>query len=415
MGLVLAILALGFLIVVHEAGHYVVARWCKMRVERFSIGFGPGILKYKGKGGTVFQLAPLPFGGFVEIRGMNIAEEIDPEDLQAYPNRPAWQRFLTILAGPATNYISAIFLAVALYTCHGQPTDTWYIGDLTAGYDAASKLQPGDRIIKVDGVAMFSPDSTKLSAAINKKGGQPVELVVLRGNFPQKPITITPKLDGSDRALKLVDGAATLPEPTRATIFGAACRIAALDRGGLHVNERVVLDLLRRGLDLADAIADRLEADHKLLRTDKNRPNYKIGVALTYDIVPLGFVDATKAAFVYPVEQTKVILGGFRDIFTGKEEVDAGGPVRIVSEFQNAFDRGLPEGIKLLMMLSVYLGLFNLFPLPALDGGRLVFLAYEMITRRRANPKIETMVHMGGIMVLMVVMIWVTLGDVGLF
>ena len=74
-----------------------------------------------------------------------------------------------------------------------------------------------------------------------------------------------------------------------------------------------------------------------------------------------------------------------------------------------------PEGIKLLMMLSVYLGLFNLFPLPALDGGRLVFLAYEMITRRRANPKIETMVHMGGIMVLMVVMIWVTLGDVGLF
>ena len=92
-GIVLAILALGFLIVVHEAGHYVVARWCKMRVERFSVGFGPGILKYKGKQGTVFQLAPIPFGGFVEIRGMNIAEEVDPEDVQAYPNRPAWQRF----------------------------------------------------------------------------------------------------------------------------------------------------------------------------------------------------------------------------------------------------------------------------------------------------------------------------------
>ena len=95
----LAILSLGFLIVVHEAGHYVVARWCKMRVERFSIGFGPGILKHKGKSGTIFQLAPLPFGGFVEIRGMNIAEDVDPEDTHAYPNRPAWQRFVDEVQG----------------------------------------------------------------------------------------------------------------------------------------------------------------------------------------------------------------------------------------------------------------------------------------------------------------------------
>ena len=86
----LAILALGFLIVVHEGGHYFVARWCKMRIERFSIGFGPGILKRKSKKtGTTFQLAPIPFGGFVEIRGMNIAEDVDPEDKHAYPNRPA--------------------------------------------------------------------------------------------------------------------------------------------------------------------------------------------------------------------------------------------------------------------------------------------------------------------------------------
>ena len=103
MSTALGILALGFLIVVHEAGHYVVARWCGMRVDRFSIGFGPGILKRTAKSGTIFQLAPIPFGGFVEIRGMNIAEEVDPTDVEAYPNRPAWQRFLTIFAGPATN------------------------------------------------------------------------------------------------------------------------------------------------------------------------------------------------------------------------------------------------------------------------------------------------------------------------
>src|SRR5689334_12443209 len=113
-----AILAIGALIVVHEAGHYIVARLCGMRVERFSIGFGPAIPKLSWrskKTGTQFQIAPIPFGGFVEIKGMNILEEVDPADATAYPNRPAWQRFATIFAGPATNYLFAVVLAFILF------------------------------------------------------------------------------------------------------------------------------------------------------------------------------------------------------------------------------------------------------------------------------------------------------------
>src|SRR4029077_20652160 len=142
----LALLSLGFLIVVHEGGHYFVARWCGMRIERFSIGFGPGLLKRTSKKtGTTFQLAPIPFGGFVEIRGMNIAEDVDPDDHQAYPNRPVWQRFLTIFAGPATNYLSAIVLAFGLYTCHGMDSTQRYyaVEDVLPDYDAAGKLQAG--------------------------------------------------------------------------------------------------------------------------------------------------------------------------------------------------------------------------------------------------------------------------------
>jgi regulator of sigma E protease len=356
VSILLAIVALGFLIVVHEAGHYVVARWCKMRVERFSIGFGPGILKRKAKSGTIFQLAPLPFGGFVEIRGMNIAEEIDPEDVHAYPNRPAWQRFLTILAGPATNYISAIFLAFGLYAIHGQPGDTYYVAEVTKDSGADGKLLPNDRILTVNGQPMFAPGSTKLSEAVNAKqdkpvnvkegaAGKPVEVTVLRNEVPIT-VSITPKFSKNDKA-----------------------------------------------------------------RTE----GYLLGVKQAPDIVPVPITKAIGDALAYPVEQTKLILGGLRDIFTGKEEADPGGPVRIVSEFKSAFSRGIADGILLLMMLSVYLGLFNLFPLPALDGGRLVFLLYEMVTRRRANPKIETMVHMGGIMVLLVVMVLVTLHDFKVF
>ncbi len=350
--LVIGILGLGFLIVVHEAGHYIVARLCRMRVERFSIGFGPGILKHKGKHGTVFQLAPLPFGGFVEIRGMNIAEEVDPDDVQAYPNRPAWQRFLTILAGPATNYISAVFLAFGLYTCDGMAGDTYHVGAVSEGYDAVGKLQPNDRITEVNGVPMFSPSPDQLHDVLAKNPGAPVELTVVRHNFQQLKITIHPK-----------------PQ---------------LDKNG-----------------------------NPIYRDGKKV--FLIGIMPQRDLVDVSIGTAAASAIKYPVVQTQAILHALHDIFTGKEEADPGGPVRIVKELENAVSRGFADFIKLLMVLSVYLGLFNLFPLPALDGGRLVFLTYEMVTRRRANPKLETMVHMGGIMVLMVVMILVTLRDFNVF
>jgi len=379
----LAILALGFLIVVHEAGHYFVARWCKMRVERFSIGFGPGILKKQVKSGTVFQLAPIPFGGFVEIRGMNIAEEVDPEDLHAYPNRPAWQRFVTILAGPATNYLSAIFLAFGLYTCHGQPGHTWYIAEVSDGYDAKGKLEPNDRIVAVDGVPMFSPSGLELGEAINKRNGQPVVLTVHRNHAP---IQITVKPKAMDSGLELARVVTRVLEQSS--------------------------NRLRTGHVKSPSLDAALASWQAPLR---NKALYRIGVVQTRDIVAVGIGEATVDAITYPVDETKRIMTGLRDIFTGKEEADPGGPVRIVSEFKAAFARGLADGIGLLMVLSVYLGLFNLFPLPALDGGRLVFLTYEMVTRRRANPKIETMVHMGGIMVLMIVMILVTLNDFNVF
>src|SRR5688572_6859357 len=113
-----AIIAIGLLIIVHEAGHYVVARWCKMRVDRFSLGFGPALVKWR-RGETDFTIGPIPFGGFVQIAGMTLADDIDAEDERAYPNRPVWQRFLTIFAGPATNYLFAIVLAFGLVAIGG--------------------------------------------------------------------------------------------------------------------------------------------------------------------------------------------------------------------------------------------------------------------------------------------------------
>ena len=374
----LAILSLGFLIVVHEGGHYFVARWCKMRIERFSIGFGPGLFKRKSKKtGTIFQIAPIPFGGFVEIRGMNIAEDVDPDDKYAYPNRPAWQRFLTIFAGPATNYLSAIVLAFALYTCHGVNSSwRWYgVGAVQDGYDAHGKLEVGDRILEVDhvpvlaagtysdGKTTYTSEKT-LTERVTAKHGEPVTLTVLRDG-KRVDVTITPT--------RIAGPAQQLSEILDAKLR-ECCSVKLA-----HVGE----------------------------------PRYLLGIAPSDvpDVLHVGIVSAAAGALEYPITQTKMIGAGLDHIFTGQEKADPGGPKRIFDEFAKAWQLGFLTGVQLLMLLSVYLGLFNLFPLPALDGGRLVFLGYEMVTRRRANPKIEAMVHMAGIMVLGVVMILVTLRD----
>jgi regulator of sigma E protease len=334
----IAIAALGFLIVVHEGGHYFVARWCQMRIERFSIGFGPGLLKKTSKKtGTTFQLAPIPFGGFVEIRGMNIAEEVDPEDRHAYPNRPVWQRFLTIFAGPATNYLSAIVIAMALYTCHGIDVPHWYgVGDVMKDYDAYGKLEPGDRITEVNGAPLFIDSGPTLIERVNQSGGAPITLTIERRGQTTR-VQIKPHQD----------------------------------------------------------------------KDASGKPIWRIGVQpVPQDlVVEVGVVDAVGRALAYPVYQTRAIGKALYGIVFGSEKADPGGPIRMVQEFYRAFSAGTVDGIKLVMMLSVYLGLFNLLPIPALDGGRLVFLVYEMVTRRRANPKIETMIHMAGIMALGIVML----------
>jgi len=327
----LAILSLGFLIVVHEGGHYFVARWCKMRIERFSIGFGPGILKRKSKKtGTTFQIAPIPFGGFVEIKGMNIAEEVDPDDKHAYPNRPAWQRFVTIFAGPATNYLSAIVIAFLLYTCHGENSAERWIGvdEVLPGYDAVGKLESGDRVVKFEGVPLLANADPGLTQRVIDK--QPKWSTGV-------PVHLTVRRDGRDVEVEVTPKPSYDPSKTGSQIVG----------------------------DLA-----------------QGKPYYLLGFkkSIQADTVKVGIGTAAWDAIMFPVDQTKTIAVGLYDIVFKNEKADPGGPKRMVDEFTKAFRVSIVRGIELLMVLSVYLGLFNLFPLPALDGGRLVFLTYELVT-----------------------------------
>lgn len=356
-----AALAIGLLIIVHEAGHYLVAKWCRMRVDRFSLGFGPALVGWRRKE-TLFQIAPIPFGGFVEIRGMNIAEEVDPDDPYAYPNRPVWQRFAAIFAGPATNYVFAVFLAFVLYVTAGMPSGTaWYrVSKVDQGFDAHGKLESGDRIVSIQ-----RPGDTAPIEVYHRRGGEPPSqsLATLVHESEGKPMAVTVRR-GPDGKLLTFD-------------------ISAQEDPDIVWDE------------------------------DTGEKQYRLGIGLEFqeERVAVGVLHSVGYALYYPVKQTQFILGMLYKIIVGEEEGELTGPVGIASTIKQAIEVGWLVALQLLMMLNVWLGLVNLLPLPALDGGRLVFLVYEMATRRRANPKIEATVHMAGILILLLVMVMVTFND----
>src|SRR3954471_18551692 len=181
--ILIAIVGLGLLTVLHEGGHFLVARLCGMRVERFSIGFGPTLLGFKWRG-TTFQIAPIPLGGFVQITGLNPNEEFDRDDPFVYPNRPRWMRLLTILAGPAANYFTAFVLMLTVLLTFGMPSKTQKIIEPVPGRPAATAgLQAGDVLVEANGRAV-SADSP-ISEVIRAGQGAPVSIKVLRNGQPR--------------------------------------------------------------------------------------------------------------------------------------------------------------------------------------------------------------------------------------
>ena len=342
MSIVIAIVGLGLLVVLHEGGHYLAARLCGMRVERFSIGFGPTLLGFK-RGETTFQIAPIPLGGFVQITGLNPNEEFDHNDPFVYPNRPVWMRMFTIVAGPLANFITATVIMLFVFTTLGVPlpSKNERVVDVVADSAAASSgLKPGDVIAEANGQAI-TPEHT-IRDEIKRTGGAPLALKVTRDG-KTIPLTITPR--------------------------------------------------------------------------KQSNGDFLIGVQIDhYDLTALPVGAAAKQAVLYPVVKSKVILVGLYNMVTGKEKAELSGPIGITREISKAANRSVWDYFGIIAMLSVYLGLFNLLPLPALDGARALFLGLESLIRRRINPRIEATVHTVGLVVLLGVLVVVSFNDFrGLF
>jgi regulator of sigma E protease len=340
MSIVVAIFGLALLIVLHEAGHFLAARLCGMRVERFSIGFGNALVSFK-RGDTVYQIAPIPLGGFVQVTGMNPQEEFDHDDPYVYPNRPRWMRFLVLVAGPAANYLTAMVIGFVVLLSYGQYTGTTTVDEIVQGSAAqAVGLLPGDVVAGVGGKTVSKPsDVTQVVRASN---GSAIELKVTRSGAPVT-LQITPRKDSASGA-------------------------------------------------------------------------YMIGVRFGQARARGPFLDAVKEAVVMPIALSAVLLKNIWDLITRKIEGGLTGPLGIAKEMAGAAKQGLLKFLEILILISVALGVFNLLPLPGLDGGRIFFVGINSIRRRDMNPNIETKIHMVGIMVLLMLLVVVTFNDIkGIF
>ena len=337
LSVIAAILAVSGLIVLHEAGHMVAARRLGMRVERFSVGFGP-VLWSTVRGGTEYAVSALPLGGYVKIAGMAATDEISADDQTAYCNKPAWRRVLVLAAGPGANYVVAVLLAVGLLATVGLPAPdgSSRVGELTPGMPGAlAGLQVGDRIVSVDGRAVG--DWHGLVAELQRHPGQEVELVVERGEPAQaRPVRLTPRNDG----------------------------------GTGRVGFRPFT--VRRQLGPVDALVE----------------GFSVTNARAWDN-----------------------LVGLGQLLKREQKAELAGPVGIVQELVRGARLGPDLFLTIVWNVSIALALLNLLPLPALDGGRLVFIAIEVVTRRRVNERIEGIVHGIGFAALLLMLLLVTFGD----
>ncbi len=335
----IAILGITLLVIVHETGHYLAARAFGMRVLRYSLGFGPVIAKYQRKDSpTIFQVSAIPILAYVQIDGMNPAEENDPADPALYCNKSVFARMCVILAGPFANYAAASLMLFALYGFGGvpeiDPTGPMVISVVNADSPAQQAgLHVGDEVIEANGVAIHRVED--LVAVTRPRAGQPTLYRVRRRGEVLEPITITP-MDQNGRGIIGITG----------------------------------------------------------------------GPSIRYVDAPIGRL--AWMSIQTPILFTVAQVQGIADMFRRRTLEGLSGPPQMVQMVAEQAQQGFREYVQILFAISVALGFFNLLPVPALDGGRAVFLLFELVSRRKMNAKLETVATLVGFVVLISLIVFVS-------
>lgn len=332
--ILLAILMFVLIIILHEFGHFIAAKLLGVRVNEFSVGFGPKLFSKQGKE-TLYSVRAIPFGGFCAMEG----EDEDSDDPRAFGNKKAWRRFIIVASGAVCNIILGLILCVIM-TIPYKAFATTTVAEFTENAVSCNYgLQENDEIVKANGrkIYCYSDLSYMLASA---QGGK-LDFTVIR--------------DGKEVELKDV-----------------RFDLTTLDDG----NNYISLDFKVYGQK----------------KTFLSTLSYSVKTTVSYG---------------------RIVYMSLYDMITGKFQLNQmSGPVGITAAVSQAARQSLWNVIYLACVITINLGIMNLLPLPALDGGRLLFIIIEMIRRKPVPAKYEGLIHTIGFALLFVLIIFITFNDI---
>lgn len=411
--------ALGIIILVHESGHFFVARAFGMRVLAFAIGFGKKIWGFE-RGGTEFKLCAFPLGGYVKLASEEPGDTSD--DPRDFLNRPRWQRIVVYLAGPLANAVLSILVIAGLFVVgvdvpalQSIPAE---IGTVEAGSPGAEAgLAPGDRIVAIEGKSVDRWQD--VAFAVMTSIGKPLRFEVARGG-DELEMVVTPvkpaDFDFGDVGIY----------PKVLPHIGAVVAGSPAERGGLVAGDEL-LAVDGRPLASSGAFVDYIEAraeqtvtitvgrqgarvDLAVVPVADAAGKGKIGVQLTISQrFPLGRALIESVRFNYDVaKQSLAVIG---KIFTREVAAKSAlaGPIEIAAQSGAAARTGFKSLLYLMGVISLSVGLLNLFPIPILDGGQITILLVESVIRRDLSVAVKERIAQVGlamIVLLMVTVLW---------
>jgi len=344
----------------HELGHFLVARWCGVAVKVFSIGFGPEVIGFNDRKGTRWRLSLIPLGGYVKFLGdeneaslgdRQALEQMSPEERKtAFAGKGVAARAAIVAAGPLANFLLAIVIFTAVFSLHGRDVMTPRVDSVVAGSAAAQAgFQPGDIVKSIDGKPIDS--FTDLQRIVSVSAHEKLTIVVQRGG---KDVTLSAAPD-----LEQV-----------ADQFGNEHRIGVLG--------------IARNTTSADVNTERYS-------------------------VPRAAVLATQETW-FVVSRTLSYLGA---VATGRESADQlGGPIRVAEVSAQVATLGFVALINLAAILSISIGLINLFPIPMLDGGHLLFFGVEAVRGKPLSERVQEIGFRIGFAAVVMLMIFATWNDI---
>jgi regulator of sigma E protease len=402
------------MILVHEFGHFAAAKLLGVRVEVFSLGFGKRLFGFK-RGETDYRISAVPLGGYVKMTGVNAVEMPEErtegapgEDAGEFLRHPRWQRLIIAVAGPAANMVLAVVLLTAVFTLHHEVPYGFYqpavVGWCVPGFPAdQAGLKPGDQLVEIAGLQ--NPTWQDVFNKVLVSPNQPMSLRVKRGE-QVLPVTLTPRADGKQQAgdagwlpwKPFIVTALEKDMPGEQAGLKVGDEILTVDGNAIHAtgamqaylqttkDTPVHLDLLRQGQRMT------LTVTPKLVQLDPQTKTYRIGFGsepMQVEKLPV------TQAFSRSVDECKKLSGLIFDLLGRMAErkvsvKQMSGPIEIVRvSGEMVHHRSANDLMEFMAMISLQLGLFNLLPIPILDGGLIAMLLVESVMRRDINEAIK--------------------------